>query len=150
MVNTWWSRRRLETPGCNLRAWISVNEWYWGWSQRMPWKGMESASKVGRKKWKWSNIGNASKCFSRDRKERRPKTAWCVISSCDGNLLYQVYLDLFTFMTKKLNTYTGKGLRTKALWPCQGGFISDVDHATNSFYHINYVFYRYFQSWEKL
>ena len=116
MVNTWWSRRRLETPGCSLRAWISVDEWYWGWSHRMPWKGMESASKVGRKKWKWSNIGNASKCFSRDRKERRrPKTTWCVISSCDGNLLYQVYLDLFTFMTKKLNTYTGKDLRTKVL-----------------------------------
>ena len=82
----------------------------------MPWKGMESASKEERKKWKWSNIWNASKCFSRDRKERRrPKTTWCVISSCDGNLLYQVYLDLFTFMTKKLNTYAGKDLRTKDL-----------------------------------
>ena len=27
--------------------------------------------------------------------------------------LYQVYLDLFTFITKKLNNYIGKDLRTK-------------------------------------
>ena len=26
---------------------------------------------------------------------------------------YQVYLDLFTFITKKLNNYVGKDLRTK-------------------------------------
>ena len=29
---------------------------------------------------------------------------------------YQVYLDLFTFITKKLNTYVGKDLRSKVFW----------------------------------
>ena len=29
---------------------------------------------------------------------------------------YRVYLDLFTFITKKLNTYVGKDLRSKVFW----------------------------------
>ena len=80
----------------------------------MPWKGTESASKVETKRRKWSNRGNPYKCSWTDRKERRHrKTAWYVISSWKGNLSISGYLDLFTFITKKLNTYVGKDLRTK-------------------------------------